>query len=194
MMQRLVFLLAFVVLLASCTTSVSDDPIGSKPPVVVMETNKGVMEIELNEGAAPITVTNFLQYVNSSHYDGTVFHRVIKEFMIQGGGFTPDGSQKPTRAPIKSEAGNGLKNEIGTISMARTSDPDSATSQFFINVADNSFLDAGPGNPGYTVFGRVIKGMEVVREIESVPTATRGFQGDWPNESVIIEKAYVKPD
>ena len=194
MMRRLVFLLAFVVLLVSCTTSVSDDPTESKPPVVVMETNKGVMEIELNEDAAPITVTNFLQYVNSSHYDGTVFHRVISGFMIQGGGFTPDGIKKSTLAPIKSEAGNGLKNEIGTISMARTSDPDSATSQFFINVADNSFLDAGPGNPGYTVFGRVIKGMEVVKEIESVPTATHNFQQNWPTENVIIEKAYVKSD
>ena len=194
MMQRLVFLLAFVVLLASCTTSVSDDSSGSKPPVVVIETNNGVIEIELNETAAPITVTNFLQYVNSSHYDGTVFHRVISGFMIQGGGFTPEGSQKPNRDPIKSEASNGLKNEIGTISMARTPDPDSATSQFFINVADNSFLDAGPGNPGYTVFGKVIKGMAVVREIESVPTATRNFQQNWPTENVIIEKAYVKTD
>ena len=194
MIQRLVFLLAFVVLVASCTASVSDDPLGSKAPVVVMETNKGVIEIELNETVAPITVTNFLQYVNSSHYDGTIFHRVIKEFMIQGGGFTPDGPEKSTRDPIKSEASNGLKNEIGTISMARTPDPDSATSQFFINVADNSFLDAGPGNPGYTVFGKVVKGMEVVREIESVPTATRNFQENWPTENVIIEKAYVKPD
>ena len=144
MMQRLVFLLSLVVLLASCTASVSDDPSGSKPPVAVIETNKGIIEIELNPDVAPITVTNFLQYVNSSHYDGTVFHRVIKGFMIQGGGFTPDGSKKSVRDPIKSEAGNGLKNEIGTIAMARTSDPDSATSQFFINVADNSFLDARP--------------------------------------------------
>ena len=194
MMQRLVFLLSLVVLLASCTASVSDDPSGSKPPVAVIETNKGIIEIELNPDVAPITVTNFLQYVNSSHYDGTVFHRVIKGFMIQGGGFTPDGSKKSVRDPIKSEAGNGLKNEIGTIAMARTSDPDSATSQFFINVADNSFLDARPGNPGYTIFGKVIKGMEVVREIESVPTATRNFQGDWPTENVIIEKVYVKTD
>ena len=194
MMRRLVFLLVFVVLLASCTASVSDDPSGSKPPVVVMDTSKGTMEIELNQDAAPITVNNFLQYVTSGHYDGTVFHRVIRGFMIQGGGFTPDGSEKSTRDPIKSEAVNGLKNEIGTIAMARTSDPDSATSQFFINTANNSFLDAGPGNPGYTVFGKVIKGMEVVKEIESVPAGTRNFHENWPNENVIIEKAYVKPD
>ena len=160
----------------------------------VIETNKGIIEVELNPDAAPITVTNFLQYVNSGHYDGTIFHRVITGFLIQGGGFVSDGSEKPTLAPIKSEAINGLKNKIGTISMARTQDPDSATSQFFINVADNSFLDEGPGNPGYTVFGKVIKGMEVVREIESVPTATLNLQENWPTENVIIEKAYVKPD
>ncbi len=160
--------------------------------IVVLETNMGDIEIGLDKGHAPVTVDNFLQYVDEGFYDGTIFHRVIKGFMIQGGGFTPDGVQKQTQAPIKLESGNGLKNVIGTVAMARTSVPDSATSQFFINTADNSFLDRASGNDGYAVFGRVISGMDVVEKIESVGTGAKGQNKDWPLKDVIINKAYVK--
>ncbi len=160
--------------------------------IVVLETSMGDIELEMDKEHAPATVANFLQYVKDGFYDGTVFHRVIKGFMIQGGGFTPDGVQKQTRAPIKLESGNGINNVIGTVAMARTSDPDSATSQFFINTADNAFLDKSPGNDGYAVFGRVISGMDVVQKIESVETGTRGQNQDWPVKDVIIKKAYVK--
>lgn len=169
--------------------------------IVVLETNKGNIEIELNETAAPITVKNFLSYVQESYYDGTVFHRVIPSFMIQGGGFTADNKQKETKDPIIIESNNGLKNDVGTIAMARTNDPNSATSQFFINTVDNNFLNYAPGNPGYAVFGKVISGLDVVKSIESVPTTTKtavvtgGIQAPmetWPVENVIINKAYVK--
>lgn len=160
--------------------------------VVVMETNKGVMEVELDADKAPVTVKNFLEYANAGFYDGTVFHRVIPGFMIQGGGFTPDAVEKETSAAIKLEASNGLKNLRGTIAMARTSDPDSATSQFFINLADNAFLDAAPGNDGYAVFGKVVSGMAVVDSIAKVSTRTRGPHDDWPLEDVAITRAYLK--
>ncbi len=161
--------------------------------IVVLETSKGNIEIELDAGNAPITVENFLGYVNSGFYDGTVFHRVIPNFMVQGGGFTPDGTQKPTNPAIKLESDNGLKNNRGTVAMARTNQPDSATSQFFINVVDNAFLDYAPGNDGYAVFGKVVSGMDVVDEIKEVPTTVKfKFYADWPVEDVIIEKAYVK--
>ena len=162
-----------------------------KQNVVVIETNKGNIEIELYK-ETPITTKNFLEYVEQGFYDGTIFHRVIPNFMIQGGGFTPDGSQKNTNAPIKLETKPELKNELGTVAMARTPDPNSATSQFFINVANNYFLDAGPGNPGYAVFGKVISGMDVVNQIKEVKTGTRGPHGDWPTEDIIIIKAYKK--
>ncbi|MHC1564780.1 MAG: peptidylprolyl isomerase [Candidatus Syntropharchaeales archaeon] len=159
--------------------------------IVVLETNKGIIEIELDPEKAPITVENFLGYVKAGHYDGTVFHRVIAGFMIQGGGYTPDGGQKPTDKPIKLESDNGLKNEVGTIAMARTSVPDSATCQFFINVADNNFLDYRPDNDGYAVFGKVTSGMDVVNEIQAVRTGGRGVHSDWPLDDVVIERAYL---
>jgi len=161
--------------------------------VVVLETSKGNMEIELYADKAPVTVSNFLMYVNEHFYDGTVFHRVMDGFMIQGGGFTPDGIERYTRDPIILESRNGLHNGIGYVAMARTEDPNSATSQFFINVVDNSMLDySGPANPGYAVFGKVVSGMDVVNTIKSVPVSTRGYYENWPVEDVMIIRAYVK--
>jgi cyclophilin family peptidyl-prolyl cis-trans isomerase len=144
-------------------------------PVVVLETSHGAITIELFQEQAPVTVENFLGYVDGGHYDGTIFHRVISDFMIQGGGFGADAQEKPTRAPIPNEAGNGLSNARGTLAMARTSDPDSATAQFFINVKDNLFLDRAQSRDGvgYAVFGRVTAGLEVVDQIKAVPTGRR---------------------
>ncbi|MCS6924933.1 MAG: peptidylprolyl isomerase [Candidatus Binatia bacterium] len=158
-----------------------------------MSTSMGDIKIELYEKDAPETVKNFLSYVNDKFYDGTIFHRVIPGFMIQGGGFTATMEQKPTKPPIKNEAGNGLKNRTGTIAMARTSVPDSATSQFFINVKDNDFLDRDKAQDGvgYAVFGRVIEGMDVVRKIEQVPTGRRGMHADVPLEPVVIKSVTV---
>jgi len=164
----------------------------SKNQIVVLETSKGSIEIELYPDKAPLTVANFLQYVEEGHYDGTVFHRVMNGFMIQGGGFLPNGTQKPVHAPIKLESNNGVKNEIGTIAMARTNAPDSATAQFFINVVDNAVLDYAQGNPGYAVFGHVISGMDTVNAIKVVSTSTRGMYENWPVEDVVITRAYVK--
>ncbi len=160
--------------------------------IVVFETNKGTIEVALNRKAAPITVENFVSYVKEGHYDGTVFHRVIPGFMIQGGGFNFQGAERPTNEPIKLESKNGLKNEEGTIAMARTNDPDSATAQFFINVKNNTFLNYGPGNPGYAVFGKVVSGMETVKTIEGVKTKTKNGHEDWPVDPVIINKVYMK--
>lgn len=163
--------------------------------IVVLETSKGNIEIQLFEKEAPISTENFLNYVNEGYYDGLIFHRVINDFMIQGGGFDKDMNQKPAKEPIKNEATNGLKNDLGTISMARTNVIDSATSQFFINVKNNDFLnhrDTSMQGYGYAVFGKVISGMEIVNEIKSVSTrAVKGFQ-DVPLEPVIINKAYMK--
>ncbi|MEQ9617979.1 MAG: peptidylprolyl isomerase [Deltaproteobacteria bacterium] len=159
--------------------------------MVIMSTSKGDIKIELYKDKAPITVENFLGYVNDGFYDGTVFHRVIPNFMIQGGGFTPDLDQKSTKAPIKNEAENGLKNERGTLAMARTQVVDSATSQFFINLADNSFLDNGVRDYGYAVFARVVDGMDVVDEIAAVETGNKGMMGDVPQEDVVIESVKV---
>ena len=159
---------------------------------VQMETSAGTLRIELDEANAPLCAANFLAYVNSGHYDGTVFHRVIKGFMLQGGGFEAGMKQKPTLAPIKNEANNGLKNKRYTLSMARTNDPHSATSQFFVNVADNAFLDFKAENAsgwGYAVFGRVVSGTEVVDAIEKVQTGRKGFHDDVPLEDVLIIKA-----
>jgi peptidyl-prolyl cis-trans isomerase A (cyclophilin A) len=161
-------------------------------PIVILETNKGNIKIELDKENAPITTQNFLEYVEQGHYDGLIFHRVMQGFMIQGGGFTPEGQQKPTNPPIKLESNNGLKNTIGTIAMARTPIPDSATSQFFINTVNNNFLDYAPGNPGYAVFGKVIEGMDIVKQIEQVRTTTKNGHNDWPVEDVIIIKAYTQ--
>jgi peptidyl-prolyl cis-trans isomerase B (cyclophilin B) len=159
---------------------------------VLLSTNHGDITIELDAEKAPKTVENFLSYVKSGHYDGTIFHRVIDGFMIQGGGFEPGMKQKDSGEPIDNEAANGLANEQYTIAMARTNDPHSATAQFFINVKDNSFLDySGPDHWGYCVFGRVTAGTEVVDEIRKVRTASKGFHADVPVEDVIIEKAEI---
>ena len=156
---------------------------------VKIETSKGDIIVELNEKVAPITVENFKQYIEENFYDGTVFHRVISGFMIQGGGFETTGRQKQTYDPIKLESNNGLSNERYTIAMARTPVPNSATSQFFINTKDNTFLDYNPTNPGYAVFGKVIKGFDVVDEIEKAQTTTKyGAMENWPLEEIIIEK------
>lgn len=162
--------------------------------MVKLQTSLGTITLELNADKAPETVKNFLAYVESGHFNNTIFHRVIDGFMIQGGGFEPGMNQKPCGAPIKNEAGNGLKNERGTIAMARTSDPHSATAQFFINVKDNSFLNhTSPSSQGwgYCVFGKVADGMDVVDKIKAVKTGTKGFHQDVPVEDVVIEKAEV---
>jgi len=164
-------------------------------PQIVIQTNMGNIEIELNSEKAPNTVKNFLQYVGSNFYDGTIFHRVIYGFMIQGGGFTKDMEQKKTRDPITIESNNGLKNDRGTIAMARTMDPHSATSQFFINTRNNSPLNYYAPTTrgyGYTVFGKVIKGMDVVDKIELVNTVSKGYMDDVPGHLVIIEKISLK--
>ncbi|MGL5252390.1 MAG: peptidylprolyl isomerase [Moraxella sp.] len=163
-------------------------------PYVELETSMGNIVIELNAEKAPATVANFIDYVNSGHYDGTIFHRVIDGFMIQGGGMDANMKEKSTKAPIQNEADNGLKNEVGTIAMARTSDPHSATSQFFINVKDNSFLNFSGKNPqgwGYAVFGKVTAGMDVVNKIKGVPTGKYGFHADVPSTPVVIIHAKV---
>jgi peptidyl-prolyl cis-trans isomerase B (cyclophilin B) len=159
---------------------------------VQMDTSAGTLRIELDDEKAPLSVANFLAYVNKGHYDGTVFHRVIKGFMLQGGGFEAGMKQKPTDAPIRNEASNGLKNKRYTLAMARTSDPHSASSQFFINTVDNDNLDfrsESPSGWGYAVFGRVVEGTEVVTAIEGVKTGRKGFHDDVPVDDVRIERA-----
>jgi peptidyl-prolyl cis-trans isomerase B (cyclophilin B) len=161
---------------------------------VEMETSAGTMRIELDDERAPLSARNFLDYVRKGHYDGTVFHRVIKGFMLQGGGFEVGMKQKPTQAPIKNEANNGLKNKRYTLAMARTNDPHSATAQFFINTVDNAFLDFKAENAsgwGYAVFGKVVGGTEVVDAIEKVATGRKGFHDDVPVDDVVILKATV---
>ena len=161
---------------------------------VKLATSMGDIVLELDRDKAPKTVENFVQYVKAGHYDGTVFHRVIDGFMIQGGGMTSDLSEKPTRTPIPLESRNGLNNARGSVAMARTMDPNSATAQFFINLKDNSFLDAAnarDGN-GYAVFGKVVDGMAVVDKIKTVPTGNRGPHANVPNEPVIIRKATLE--
>jgi len=160
--------------------------------MVKLQTSMGDIVIELNEQAAPVTVKNFLRYVNEDFYDGTIFHRVIYNFMIQGGGFTPDMKKKETHKPIVNEANNGLSNYRGSIAMARTPDPDSATAQFFINHVDNEPLDYAENmNPGYAVFGRVIEGLDIVDAIASVKTTRHMEMADVPAEPVIIKSASI---
>ena len=164
-------------------------------PHVVLDTTMGQIEVELFQEQAPISTKNFLEYVEKGHYNGTIFHRVINNFMIQGGGFTKDMSQKPTAAPIKNEATNGLKNEKYTLAMARTSVVDSATAQFFINVKDNDFLNHTSPDPrgyGYAVFGKVVAGQDVVDKIKAVPTGTKAGMQDVPNATVEITSAKRK--
>ncbi len=158
-------------------------------PVVVLETSMGPIRIGLYKDKAPIAVHNFIQYLRSGHYDGVIFHRVIPDFMIQGGGFEPDMTERPTRPPIRNEARNGLRNLRGTIAMARTSDPDSAKAQFFINLKDNASLDFGIRGAGYAVFGEVLDGMDVVDRISRVPTTSHGRFQDVPETPVIIKRA-----
>ncbi len=163
--------------------------------MIVLETTFGDISVELDHEKAPKTAANFEQYVRDGFYDGTLFHRVIDGFMVQGGGFDENFNQKPTLDPIENEADNGLQNETGTLAMARTQDPHSATAQFFINVADNAFLNHSGKSIqgwGYCVFGRVVDGMDVVDKIRQVETTRRGMHADVPAEDVMIKKAYVK--
>lgn len=166
----------------------------SDMPVVQLDTTMGAITIELNEKAAPKTVANFLHYVNAGHYNGTIFHRVIPGFMVQGGGMDAEMNEKKTNAPVEIEADNGLKNDMGTIAMARTQDPNSATSQFFVNVKDNDFLNHSGKSMqgwGYTVFGKVTSGMDVIDKMRGVPTGRFGMHADVPNEPVVINSATI---
>jgi cyclophilin family peptidyl-prolyl cis-trans isomerase len=171
---------------SSCTQK------GNAPMKVKLTTSMGAIVIQLDKEKAPISVDNFVKYVEAGAYNGTIFHRVIDGFMVQGGGFTKDMQQKPTQAPIKNEANNGLKNDNYTVAMARTGVRDSATSQFFINVKDNAFLNYSGESPqgwGYAVFGKVVEGQDVVDKIKKVPTGNKGMYQNVPNEPVVIEKA-----
>jgi cyclophilin family peptidyl-prolyl cis-trans isomerase len=198
-MRRLETLVATLVLAigalgVGCTMAEDGKPQNPNDPIVLMSTSLGDVKIELFKDKAPVTVENFLSYVDEKAYDGTIFHRVIPSFMIQGGGFTTDMKQRPTKAPIKNEAGNGLKNGLGTIAMARTSDVHSATAQFFINTKDNAFLDHKDDTMqgfGYCVFGKVIEGLNVVQKIEAVETGTKGMYENVPNEPVVIKSIRV---
>ena len=190
-MERIFFSSAAILLLC-CSTLLAQGTAAKKPadlhPVVVMETSMGTMEITLDAGKAPVTVKNFLSYVEEAFYDSTIFHRIIPNFMIQGGGLTVSYSQKAAHDPIVNEAKNGLLNKRGTIAMARRNDPNSATSQFFINHVDNSSLDYSEKNPGYAVFGEVTRGIEVVDKIAAVKTGAQ----DAPREPVVILSVKVK--
>lgn len=190
-------LMLMTVLSTAQATDLSTTPEGttmSANPKVLLKTNQGDITIELDAEKAPKTTENFLSYVNDGFYNGTVFHRVINNFMIQGGGFEPGLKQKATKDPIENEANNGLKNDVYTIAMARTNDPHSATAQFFINVQNNDFLNhtnPTPNGWGYAVFGKVVDGTEVVDAIKGVKTGSKGFHQDVPVEDVIIESATV---
>jgi cyclophilin family peptidyl-prolyl cis-trans isomerase len=189
-----VLVLAIGAIQVGCTMAEDGKPQNPNDPIVLMSTSAGDVKIELFKDKAPATVANFLAYVNDKFYDGTVFHRVIPNFMIQGGGFTPDMKQKPTKAAIKNEASNGLKNQFGTLAMARTSDINSATAQFFINAKDNDFLDHKDDSMqgyGYCVFGKVIEGSKVVQKIEGVDTSSKGAYEDVPVEPVVIKSIRV---
>jgi len=177
-------ILAFAALPAGAQPKVE-----AKKPVVTLETSLGAIVLELDPAKAPVSAANFLAYVDSGFYDGTVFHRVIPDFMIQGGGFSPDMSQKPTKPPIKNEADNGLGNDTWTIAMARTAVKDSATAQFFINLKDNDFLNHGGRDFGYAVFGKVTGGVDIVKKIAGVKTATKGGHENVPVEPVLIKSA-----
>lgn len=185
------FLIALLLVLVSLTAHAAN-------PHVMIKTNLGDITLELYPEKAPKTVENFLKYIEDGFYKDTIFHRVIANFMIQGGGFDSSLKQKPTRSPIENEAGNGLTNQIGTIAMARTSDPHSATAQFFINVANNAFLNFSAPNQngyGYAVFGKVINGMDVINKIASTPTGAGGpFPGDVPKNSIVIEDVVLLPN
>lgn len=187
-MRQLHTFTLFVIL--GCASIFSQTALAANP-LVTVETNRGDFIVELYPDKAPKTVANFLQYVNAGFYKDTIFHRVINRFMIQGGGFTANMEEKDTRAPIVNEAANGLLNEVGTLAMARTQDPNSATAQFFINLENNQFLNYQSPDPeliGYCVFGRVLKGMDVVREIASSPTGYKGPYSDVPKSPILIRQ------
>jgi peptidyl-prolyl cis-trans isomerase B (cyclophilin B) len=191
--MKLIHIVLAILLVGLCVLpaqAASNHATKGKMKMVKLHTNQGVITLQLDAEKAPATVKNFLEYVNSGFYSNTIFHRVIPNFMIQGGGFEPGLQQKPTNAPIKNEAANGLKNDIYTIAMARTGDPHSATAQFFINTKNNGFLDyPGQDGWGYCVFGKVVEGMDVVDAIGKVQTGnSRGYQ-DVPREDVVITKA-----
>jgi cyclophilin family peptidyl-prolyl cis-trans isomerase len=183
-------------LLAAAVASASPQTPSTAPatsgPVVVLETTMGNIRVALDEAKAPITVKNFLTYVRAGHYDGTIFHRVMPGFMIQGGGMDANMKEKPTRAPIKNEAANKLRNDRGTVAMARLPDPNSATAQFFINVKNNASLDYGVGGPGYAVFGTVIEGMDVADRIVNVQRTSKGGHQNVPVTPVVIQRARVE--
>ena len=188
-LSRRTLTLSFASAVLACTTGFAAAQTAVQPKVK-FTTNMGDFVVELDPAKAPKTVENFLQYVADKHYDGTVFHRVIDGFMVQGGGFTADMQQKPVRAPIPLEAKNGLKNDRYTIAMARTGNPNSATSQFYINVANNDMLNApNPDGHGYAVFGKVVQGQAVIDKIRSVPTSNRGMHQNVPTSAVTITSA-----
>ncbi len=194
MLPRRLFLLAALILWAGGLTAQATAQGRAEGPRVRLTTNMGVIELALDERRAPATVSNFLNYVKSGHYNGTIFHRVIRGFMIQGGGFTREMARKPANERVRNEADNGLSNRNGTIAMARTSDPHSASAQFFINTVDNPNLDHSSKSQrgwGYAVFGRVVKGMDVVRAIEDSPTGRVGPMGNVPRQTIVIEKAEI---
>jgi peptidyl-prolyl cis-trans isomerase A (cyclophilin A) len=190
-MKLFALVLASAALIGTAPAAYSQTTAAAHPDVLI-KTSMGDIEVELYPESAPKTVANFLKYVANGQYSGTIFHRVIPGFMIQGGGFTPDFQEKPTAASIPLESRNGLKNTIGTIAMARTNDPNSATDQFFINTVDNQGLDfPNPDGNGYAVFGKVVSGLDVVKKIEQVPTGNHGGMGDVPRTPVVIESATV---
>lgn len=192
---RSLLLLVTLTFALYASTAFAQGDNSKEDPMVVMHTSLGDITIDVFEEEAPKSAANFLQYVRDGFYDGTIFHRVIPGFVIQGGGFTEDYQQKKTRAPIVNESDNGLDNDRGTLSMARTSDPDSATSQFFVNLSDNAPLNASGGRPGYAVFGKVTEGMDVVDAIADVETGSAGpFRQDAPQQQVVIETAEVVSD
>jgi len=191
---KITVLVLGLIIFQAFTIAIAEEKKEKENPMVLIETSMGNIKLELFEDKAPITVKNFLSYVEEGFYNGTIFHRVIPDFMIQGGGFTQDMIQKPTKAPIKNEATNGVGNTRGTIAMARTSVIDSATSQFFINVKDNDFLnhrDRSPQGFGYAVFGKVVEGMDVVDKIQHVKTTTKPPHRDVPAEPVVIKSVKI---
>jgi peptidyl-prolyl cis-trans isomerase B (cyclophilin B) len=184
--------LASLTLAAAALAAAAQTPAPAAGPVVVLETSLGNIKIALRQDKSPISVANFLEYVKAGHYDGTVFHRVIPDFMIQGGGMDASMAERQSRKPIRNEAKNGLRNSRGTVAMARTNDPNSATAQFFISVRDNHRLDYGIGGAGYAVFGEVTEGLEVVDKIAAVPTTRKGHYDDVPVTPVVIKKARLE--
>jgi peptidyl-prolyl cis-trans isomerase A (cyclophilin A)/peptidyl-prolyl cis-trans isomerase B (cyclophilin B) len=185
--------MVFALLLATTLASSNDAAAKPAKPRVVLDTTEGKIVLELDREKAPASVENFLAYVKAGHYTGTIFHRVIPGFMIQGGGFTAQFDQKPTAAPVQNESSNGLKNDRGTIAMARTNDPNSATTQFFVNLVNNDFLNYKGTGTGYTVFGKVVEGMSVVEAIGKAPTGAGGpFPKDVPKKTVLIKSASLQ--